>query len=59
MGLRLVLVLWLVLSAFGDEMRFPAPEFKSGYDFPATTAPQPTSGAREWVDVAIMAANRR
>lgn len=39
-----------------QEMRFPAPEFKSGYAFPETTTPTPTSETREWIDVAVFAA---
>lgn len=37
------------------EMRFPAPEFKSGYSFPGTTVPDPTPEWQAWVDVALLA----
>jgi len=40
--------------AQGDEMRFPAPEFASGYDFPDTTVPPPTSVVQQWVDVVVL-----
>lgn len=40
-----------VMSA--EEMRFPAPEFKNDYSFPATTAPAATAQLREWVDLGI------
>ena len=36
-----------------DVMRFPAPEFQSGYDFPRTTTPAPTAELQEWTDVGI------
>jgi ferredoxin len=39
-----------------QEMRFPAPEFRSGYSFPETTTPPATSDLREWIDVAVLAA---
>lgn len=43
-------------AGFGaEELRFPAPEFRSGYAFPATTTPEATSQAREWIDVAVLA----
>lgn len=37
-----------------DVMNFPQPEFTSGYDFPLTTVPEPTSDLREWVDVGVL-----
>lgn len=54
-GVRLALLLWiwLGLSASAEDLRFPAPEFRSGYTFPATTAPAATSDAREWIDLAV------
>jgi polyferredoxin len=52
----LLLVLLFSASLFGEDLRFPAPEFKSGYNFPATTAPVATSQTREWIDVAVFAA---
>jgi NosR/NirI family nitrous oxide reductase transcriptional regulator len=39
-----------------QDMRFPAPEFKSGYVFPETTVPPATSETQQWVDVAVLAA---
>src|SRR5689334_3852755 len=39
-----------------EEMRFPAPEFKSDYVFPATTTPDATSQLRQWVDLGIFTA---
>ncbi|MCF6313940.1 MAG: 4Fe-4S binding protein [Verrucomicrobiales bacterium] len=37
-----------------DVMNFPQPEFTSGYDFPLTTVPEPTSDLREWIDVGVL-----
>ncbi|MGQ9660868.1 MAG: 4Fe-4S binding protein [Kiritimatiellia bacterium] len=34
-----------------SQERFPHPDFSSGYTLPSTTAPPPSSMAREWVDV--------
>ncbi len=58
--LLLALLLFAVLpqpalAGADQEMRFPAPEFKSGYQFPATSVPAPTSEARQWIDVAVLA----
>lgn len=39
-----------------QELRFPAPEFESGYKFPETTIPQATTETRQWIDVAVFAA---
>ena len=33
--------LGLVANASADEMRFPAPNFTSGYKLPETTVPEP------------------
>lgn len=46
----------LAQAGADQEMRFPAPEFKSGYSFPETTTPPATSELREWIDVAVLAA---
>ena len=35
-----------------QDMRFPAPEFRSGYKFSETTVPSATSEAQQWLDVA-------
>lgn len=57
------LVVWLAVgfmtfigatSAFADEMRFPAPEFSSGYSFPETTVPAATSQTQQWIDVGVL-----
>lgn len=50
----LLLLAWLLPMAHGDEMRFPAPEFKGGYTFPGTTVPVPTTESRQWVDVLVL-----
>lgn len=54
--LGIFLSLWLLapLAQAEDEMRFPAPEFKGGYTFPATTLPAPTPEMREWIDVGVL-----
>jgi len=36
-------------------MRFPAPEFVSGYDFPETAVPGPTQQWHQWIDVLVLA----
>jgi polyferredoxin len=51
-----LLFLFLAPSLGADEMRFPAPEFKSDYLFPETTTPGAVSTAREWVDLGIFTA---
>lgn len=53
-ALLLLLWLWILPLAHGEEMRFPAPEFKSGYTFPGTTLPAATSEMRQWVDVFVL-----
>lgn len=54
--LILLAVLLFCTSIFGEDLRFPAPEFRSGYKFPPTTAPAATSNIREWVDVFVLGA---
>lgn len=57
MRFALLLMMLLVSVAFGaDEMRFPAPEFRTGYTFPATTTPAATPELREWIDVGVLVA---
>jgi NosR/NirI family transcriptional regulator, nitrous oxide reductase regulator len=55
-GLFLVILtlIFLPLGAGADEMRFPAPEFRSGYEFPGTTVPSTASQTQEWIDVAVL-----
>ena len=45
-----------VANLAADEMRFPAPNFTSGYKLPETTIPEPTSEARQWIDVGVLLA---
>lgn len=52
----IVLLLFTALVCLGDEMRFPAPEFKTEYKFPGTTTPAATSDLREWIDVGVLTA---
>lgn len=60
--LAVSLIVWaaaffvMVANAPADEMRFPAPEFTSGYTFPETTIPQPTSETQQWIDVVVLVA---
>lgn len=54
--IALVTVSSVVGAAPDQEMRFPAPEFKSGYTFPETTVPPPTSETQQWIDVGVLAA---
>ena len=37
-----------------DEMRFPKPEFTSGYDFPETTIAAPKTQTAQWIDVLLL-----
>jgi ferredoxin len=53
----LLLVFALCLPDFAQaegELKFPKPEFESGYDFPNTTIPSPTSELRNWIDVLVL-----
>lgn len=57
--LAVLSILFVVLSGAmaepaGDVMNFPQPEFTSGYDFPLTTVPPPTSDTQEWIDVGVL-----
>ncbi|MFK5924533.1 MAG: 4Fe-4S binding protein [Verrucomicrobiota bacterium] len=57
--LAVLSILFVVLAGAlaepaGDVMNFPQPEFTSGYDFPLTTVPEPTSDLREWIDVGVL-----
>lgn len=36
------------------EIRFPPPEFESGYTFPQTTSPAPQSVLQEYIDAAVL-----
>ena len=37
-----------------DEMRFPKPEFTSGYDFPETSIAPPKTQTAQWIDVLLL-----
>ncbi len=50
------LALSLAPAVAQDIMRFPAPEFESGYDFPATTTPPPVMQIQEYGDVIVLLA---
>lgn len=49
-------LLLLTTSAFASdsESRFPPPDFRSGYQIPATTLPAPRSETLRWVDVLLL-----
>jgi len=49
----MVVLLTPSLSALG-ELRFPPPEFESGYQFPQTTTPAAQSVIREYIDAAVL-----
>lgn len=57
-GILLLLCAMAVIGSClaADEMRFPAPEFKTDYKFPGTTTPDATSTTREWIDLGIFTA---
>lgn len=38
------------------ELRFPPPDFESGYEFPETTVPPPQDSVREYIDAAVFLA---
>lgn len=46
---------WVGLAASEGDLRFPAPEFKSGYEFPETLEPEPVGEVRQWIDVVVLA----
>ena len=52
--LQLLFAELFALPASADEMRFPKPEFQTGYDFPRTTVPEPTSELQQWIDVGVL-----
>ena len=54
--LALTLLASIAQAGPDQDLRFPAPEFKSGYKFPETTAPPATSETRQWIDVVVLAA---
>ncbi len=54
--LAFVFLTSIVQAAPEQELRFPAPEFKSGYTFPETAVPAGTSETQQWIDVAVLAA---
>ena len=43
-------------TALADELRFPAPEFATGYEFPETSVPPATSQLQQWIDVGVLVA---
>jgi NosR/NirI family transcriptional regulator, nitrous oxide reductase regulator len=49
----LLIFVWCGLSAFAEDLRFPAPEFRSGYTFPPTDTPGATANMREWIDMGV------
>lgn len=51
----LLALLVCCLTAQG-EIRFPPPEFESGYTFPQTTSPSAQSVYREYIDAAVLVA---
>ncbi|MBP7049491.1 MAG: 4Fe-4S binding protein [Phycisphaerae bacterium] len=54
---RIAAFLTVLLAAGAEtqgEIRFPPPEFESGYQFPETTTPAPQPVWREYVDVGVL-----
>lgn len=43
-------------TALADELRFPAPEFATGYEFPETSVPPATSQLQQWIDLGVLVA---
>ncbi len=54
LSLLFVVLAGAVAEPAADVMNFPQPEFISGYDFPLTTVPEPTSDFQEWIDVGVL-----
>lgn len=54
LSILFVVLAGAVAEPTADVMNFPQPEFTSGYDFPLTTVPEPTSDFREWIDVGVL-----
>lgn len=52
---QVLFVLFGSYELVASEMRFPAPEFVSGYEFPETTVPESTSQWQQWIDVLVLA----
>ncbi len=52
----LVMILMSMLGSgvYGQQQRFPKPEFESGYEQPDTVTPEPRSTAMEWLDVVVL-----
>ncbi len=50
------LCLFLVISgsSFGQQQRFPKPEFETGYTQPSPTTPEPRADFMAWVDVSVL-----
>ncbi len=53
-GTLCVLVALGSVALAQDVMRFPKPEFITGYDFPRTTEPAPTTTLQQWIDVLVL-----
>jgi len=52
----LVISLGLAAPAVGDTLRFPPPDFESGYEMPATETPQPAPEFYEYLNIGVLAA---
>ncbi len=55
-SISIVVSVLLCGGAFGAEMRFPPPDFESGYEMPDTQVQAPRSDAWEYVDAAVLLA---
>src|ERR1043165_2613661 len=53
--LALTLLATVAEAGPDQDLRFPAPEFRSGYTFPETAVPPATAEAQPWIDVAVLA----
>jgi NosR/NirI family nitrous oxide reductase transcriptional regulator len=54
--ITLVAVLILCDGGLAGTVRFPPPEFESGYELPDTTVPSPRSGIYEYIDTVVLLA---
>lgn len=52
--ISLCLFLVISVSSFGQQQRFPKPEFETGYTQPSPTTPEPRADFMAWVDVSVL-----
>ena len=53
-NIAIALVLVLCSVCLAGTIRFPPPEFESGYELPGTTTPSPRQGIYEYIDTVVL-----